>query len=414
MESADTPPWRDPQVSSLPMDTKTVNTTGQPLKIEVTATQVPAPRPRMLAKRRNAPVPAPPAADAGNAGAAAQGSASSPTDPQGTQSKALVPGSPKTPGTPAPPTDSAAGATPGDPLHSPLFPSVKQFLAYCRIECGFADATIKAYFSDLRDLMVYMEGRGIRAWVGLDLTIIADHLRDLDTKGLATSSISRHVATIRVFCRFMHSANMMPTDPAELLSQPSTWRNLPDMLGHDQIKALLAAPLPSDALYLRDLALLELLYAGGLRASEIADLTMENLRLDLGIARVTGKGNKERIVPIGRPAIGASKRYLDELRPKLVRPDKPVNRMLLSRSGAPITRIIVWQVVTKHANRAGLRDVHPHMLRHSFATHLLAGGADLRVVQELLGHSNIRTTQIYTHVDSTRLREVIQKFHPRP
>lgn len=290
---------------------------------------------------------------------------------------------------------------------------VQEFLGYCRIECGFADATLEAYGGDLRDLQSWMESKNLRDWSTLGLEVIADHLRFLDGKGLSTSSISRHVATIRVFGRYLSSTGFTKTDPAELLTQPSNWQTIPTVLGKDQIKALLAGPQPGDALYLRDVALLELLYAGGLRASEIADITVPGLHADLGVVRVIGKGNKERIVPLGKPALLAARKYLDALRPKLHRASRPTDRLLLSRSGAPITRIVVWQIVVKHARRAGLRNVHPHTLRHSFATHLLAGGADLRVVQELLGHSNIQTTQIYTHVDAGRLKQVIEKFHPR-
>jgi integrase/recombinase XerD len=181
---------------------------------------------------------------------------------------------------------------------------------------------------------------------------------------------------------------------------------------------LLAGPQPRDAMYLRDRALLELLYAGGLRASELAELECGGLRADLGVARVIGKGNRERIVPIGKPALAAAREYLEGLRPVLMERGRErgraTGRLLLSRTGSPITRVVVWQVVKRHAHRAGLRDVHPHTLRHSFATHLLEGGADLRVVQELLGHSNIKTTQIYTHVDRSRLKAVVKKCHPRP
>ncbi len=290
---------------------------------------------------------------------------------------------------------------------------IQEFLGYCRIECGFSNATIEAYGGDLRDLQAWMESKNLGDWSSLKLETIADHLRFLDGKGLSTSSISRHVATIRVFGRYLCSAGFTKTDPAELLTQPSNWQTIPSVLGKEQIKALLAGPQPSDSLYLRDVALLELLYAGGLRASEIADLTVPGLHADLGVVRVIGKGNKERIVPLGKPALAATRKYLDELRPRLLREARPTDHLLLSRSGAPITRIVVWQIVVKHAHRAGLRNVHPHTLRHSFATHLLAGGADLRVVQELLGHSNIKTTQIYTHVDAGRLKQVIEKFHPR-
>lgn len=291
---------------------------------------------------------------------------------------------------------------------------MREFLAYCRIECGFADLTLRAYATDLRELWLWMEDQHLAGWNELTLDLLAAHLKHLHGRGLAVSSIARHVATIRVFGRFLESRGHIPQNPAELLNQPNTWRTLPGVLGGEQMLRLLASPQEGDALHLRDVAMLELLYAGGLRASEIAELDVDRLHLDLGAARVMGKGSKERIVPIGKPALAATQRYLTQLRPRLLRPDRPTPRLLLSRTGAPITRIVVWQIVTKYARRAGLNDVHPHTLRHSFATHLLIGGADLRVVQELLGHSNIRTTQVYTHVDRTRLKQVIREFHPRP
>jgi integrase/recombinase XerD len=308
----------------------------------------------------------------------------------------------------------APGRPGGTAIPTPFDRPVAEFLAYCKIECGFAEATLKAYASDLRDMRVWLQERGCKSWAAVDLAAIAAHLRALDAKGLAVSSIARHVATLRVFGRFLEARGLIPANPAELLTQPATWHTLPGVLGQEQMRALLAAPPPEDALCLRDVALLELLYAGGLRASELAQLDCDRLHLDLGVARVLGKGNKERIVPIGKPALAAVRRYLAELRPRLVREGRPTSRLLLSRTGAPITRIIVWQIVARHAKRAGLHGVHPHTLRHSFATHLLAGGADLRVVQELLGHSNIKTTQIYTHVDRSRLKQVIAKCHPRP
>ena len=306
------------------------------------------------------------------------------------------------------------GATPDRLPQGPFDVPIRQFISYCRIECGFAPATLQAYALDLRDLWRWMEGRSFTDWQALSIQTIADHIRALDVQGLAVSSIARHVATIRVFGRFLESRGLLPSNPADLLSHPNTWHTLPTVLNRDQIKALLAAPQPEEPLYERDVALLELLYAGGLRASEMAGLDINRLHMDLGVARVLGKGSKERIVLVGKPALRAVANYLHELRPQLLRQDRPTNRLLLSRTGRPITRIIVWQVVAKHARRAGLHGVHPHTLRHSFATHLLAGGADLRVVQELLGHSNIQTTQVYTHVDRTRLKEVLRKCHPRP
>lgn len=298
---------------------------------------------------------------------------------------------------------------PGETFEQP----VRDFISYCRIECGFAPATLSAYAGDLRDLWIWLRSLHARSWNDLTYERITHYLRELDKRGMAVSSIARHVATIRVFCRFTAANKQISTNPAELLTQPNTWKTMPGVLSPSQMDDLLRAPRPTDSLYLRDVAMLELLYAGGLRASEISDLTCDGVHDDLSVVRVMGKGSKERIVPVGVPALEAVRAYRNELRLKLAREDKRHDHLLLSRTGSPITRIVVWQIVTKHARRAGLHAVHPHTLRHSFATHLLAGGADLRVVQELLGHSNIKTTQIYTHVDQSRLKTVIQKYHPR-
>ena len=299
-------------------------------------------------------------------------------------------------------------------LPAALTQPVSEFLSYCRIECGFTPATLEAYGADLRELASWLESQGCTDWHQLDLGRIVEHMKALEQRGLASSSIARHVATIRVFCRFLESRGLAEQNAADLLARPKSWQTLPSVLGAGQMKRLLEAPQPTDALYLRDVALLELLYAGGLRAGELAGLDQDRLHGDLGVARVVGKGNKERIVPIGKPALEAVGQYQQHLRPNLLRDDRPTDRLFLSRNGGPITRVVVWQIVARHARRAGLTNVHPHTLRHSFATHLLAGGADLRVVQELLGHSNIQTTQIYTHVDSSRLKSVVEKFHPRP
>jgi len=303
-----------------------------------------------------------------------------------------------------------AGIEPG----SALEPAVREFLSYCRIECGFAKATLEAYARDLIDLWRWMQQHGHGTWDELDLDTIGLHLRFLEAKGLEISSIARHVATFRVFGRFLEARDFTKRNPAELLSRPSAWKRLPTVMGVDQVTRLIQAPRPTDPLYLRDVALLELLYASGLRASEAAEITLDQINFTLGVARVFGKGQKERIVPVGKQALTALQHYVNKLRPDLVRDDKPTNNVFLSRTGGALTRIVIWQVVKRHAKRAGLTGVYPHMLRHSFATHLLSGGADLRVVQELLGHSNIQTTQVYTHVDRTRLKEVMAKFHPRP
>lgn len=304
------------------------------------------------------------------------------------------------------------GGTSGPP--SRFEPSVREFLSYCKVECGFADATLSAYAADLRDLWIWMVEQGCAGWQELTLDRISAHVAALQQRGLATSSIARHMATIRVFGRFLASTGHLSDDPAEQLAQPSAWQRLPTVMGREQVKRLLASPELDHPLGLRDAAMLELLYAAGLRASELASMTVAGVHDQLGIVQVVGKGNKERIVPAGRPALLAVARYVAEARPTLLKPEQITDALFVSRTGGPITRVVVWQVVKRHARRAGMASVYPHMLRHSFATHLLAGGADLRVVQEMLGHSNLQTTQIYTHVDRSRLKEVITRFHPRP
>ena len=292
-------------------------------------------------------------------------------------------------------------------------PPVRDFLRYCKIECGFAPATLAAYGADLYDLRNFLADRGHDDFNAMDLSLIAQHLKQLENRGLELSSIARHVATLRVFGRYAHLNGYLATNPAEHLTRPAAWQRLPTVPVPEVIETLLNAPDPEHPLYLRDRAILEMLYASGLRASEIADLEEQQLHDDLGVANVIGKGNKERIVPVGKPALRAITEYLQTLRPQLLGTANQTSKIFLSRTGQPISRIVVWQVVKRQANRAGLHDIHPHTLRHSFATHLLAGGADLRVVQELLGHASIVTTQIYTHIDRSRLQQVIQKHHPR-
>ncbi len=304
-----------------------------------------------------------------------------------------------------PPTDRAPAQLEG---------AIGEFLAYCRIECGFSPLTLQAYGADLRELAVWLLARQVRAWTGLTHDLLVAHLRMLrDERGLEESSIARHLASARVFCRYLASTGGLPADPAEKLSQGGQWRRLPGVMGEAEIQKLLDAPQDDDPLAVRDRAMLELLYSSGLRASELATLEMPHLSPELGVVRVFGKGSKERIVPVGRPAMAALLAYVSDLRPRLVRAGNPSQSLFLSRTGRPISRVVVWQIIQRKAQAAGLRHIHPHMLRHSFATHLLAGGADLRVVQELLGHSNIKTTQIYTHVDRSRLQQVIAQFHPR-
>jgi integrase/recombinase XerD len=235
-------------------------------------------------------------------------------------------------------------------------------------------------------------------------------------RGLDQRTVARRLASMRVFFRWMRSMGHAPADPARLLERPTMWKRLPDVLTPERMRTLVEAPsAETSALWLRDRAMLELMYGGGLRASEVCSLKVNDFHETLGSLVVTGKGRKQRVVPIGVPAIEWTRRYLTELRPSLAihidRRDE--YRLMLSNHGRPLTRVAVWQIVKRWAAAAGLSDVHPHVLRHSFATHLVGGGADLRVVQELLGHSSITTTQIYTHVSRGHLAEVLANCHPR-
>jgi len=294
---------------------------------------------------------------------------------------------------------------------------VRDFLAYLRIEAGLAPATLDAYRRDLDDLTAFLRGRDIAAVRDVAPQHLADHLRALHReRGLQPSSIARHLTTLRVFFRFHRANGAIDDNPARLLEPPTRWKRLPGVLSPKKMRDLLAAPAPeSGRLWMRDRALLEIMYAAGLRASEAAGLRLNEYNPTLGVLVVTGKGSKQRLTPVGRPAREATDEYIRTLRADLAARSqgRDGGRLMLSGTGRPLERIAIWQIVRRCAARAGLGDVHPHMLRHSFATHLLAGGADLRVVQELLGHADIATTQIYTHVDRSRLREVVRKHHPR-
>jgi integrase/recombinase XerD len=316
------------------------------------------------------------------------------------------------------------------PLPPEFEKAKRRFATFCRVECGLAANSVEAYDRDLRDLLGDLGGRGKAELASVTSRDLAQHLARLRTeRKMEGSSIIRHLATIRVFFRWLESTGLIRENPSEDLERPTRWKKLPGVLSPRQMRLLVEAPKPGadDAastaapLFLRDRAMLEMMYACGLRASEVAGLRAKDFQPNLGVVVVTGKGNKQRLVPVGGPARDAVRKYLDECRPRLVhgggkkpKPDVSEGRLLLSRSGKPLERVAVWQLVKKNAALAGLGRVHPHQLRHSFATHLLSGGADLRVVQELLGHADIATTQIYTHVDSTRFRDIQKKFHPRP
>jgi len=289
-----------------------------------------------------------------------------------------------------------------------------EFLDYLTVEAGLSENTILAYGRDLREFLIYCRDHGLREIGGLEVHRVQLYLGELARRDASENSAKRALVTIRMFLRFAKLRDLIEDDGAEILESPKVWQRLPTVCNQRQVLKLLEAPCPEERYYLRDKALLEVLYATGVRAGEAAGLKTTDLNLDIGYLRCFGKGNKERVVPVGKVAIAAVGGYLRDLRPKLAKP-RSGSFVFLSRTGGPLSRIEIWRLVKKYAVRAGMpRKVTVHTLRHCFATHLLSGGADLRSVQEMLGHVDIGTTQIYTHVDHERLRQIHKKFHPRP
>lgn len=289
---------------------------------------------------------------------------------------------------------------------------VDSFADYQRTECHLSDNTVTAYQRDLRRFTVWLGSRPLRSLTIADLT---DFVSTLADEQLAPSSIARHIVSLRMFFRYLQLEGILTDNLAELLGSQKLWERIPEVLSPGMVDRLLGAPRWADALALRDRALLHMLYATGCRASEVSNLKLEDLHLDEGYCVCHGKGNKQRVAPIAKSAAEIVRRYLKELRVKLVDSQgPPAPWVFVSRTGRRLRREAIWELVKKYALVAGIPpSISPHTLRHSFATHLLAGGADLRQVQELLGHANIATTQIYTHVDISRLKKVHQAFHPR-
>ncbi len=288
-----------------------------------------------------------------------------------------------------------------------------RFTDYVALEQGLSPRTQEAYQRDLQRFAEYADAKGALAPPDITARMLREYVYQLKDLGLSPASIRRNVSAVRTYFRFLTGDGIVARDPSERLETPKKWRTLPDVLTVPEILSLLAAPTLDDALVFRDRALLELAYGAGLRVSEWITLGVRDLLLEEGLVRVFGKGSKERLVPIGRSAIGAAAIYLRELRPRLEKGEgKGV--LFLNARGRPLTRMGAWKILRGHVERAGLtKHVSPHTLRHSFATHLLEGGADLRAVQEMLGHVDIATTQIYTHVDREYLRQVHRTFHPR-
>ncbi len=297
--------------------------------------------------------------------------------------------------------------------HAPRAFLVDRFGDYVALEQGLSPLTQDAYRRDLIRFTEYAVARGTAAPFDVTARLLRDYVYHLKDLGLAPASIRRNVSAVRSYFKFLTGDGIVVRDPSERLETPQRWRTLPDVLSVEEVQRLLASPTLDDTLVFRDRALLELAYGAGLRVSEWISLGVRDLLLEDGLVRVFGKGSKERLVPIGRSAIGAAAIYLRELRPKLEKGEgKGV--LLLNARGRPLTRMGAWKILRRHVERAGIeKHVTPHTLRHSFATHLLEGGADLRAVQEMLGHVDIATTQIYTHVDREYLRKVHRSYHPR-
>jgi len=300
-------------------------------------------------------------------------------------------------------------------LSLPLGKEAKDFLDYLTVEAGLADNTILAYGRDLKGFLEYCKSNRISRLGQIRPALIQNYLQILTRdEQRSEGSVKRCLVAIRMFLRFGKLTGLVEDDFAAILEGPKLWQRLPTICSKKQVISIINAVCPDEPFYLRDKAMLELLYATGVRASELAGLKTSDLNLDIGYLRCLGKGNRERVIPVGKAAIEAAVEYLAELRPKLTKPFSG-DFLLLSRTGRPMSRIEIWRLIKKYAIRAGMPgNLTVHTLRHCFATHLLAGGADLRSVQEMLGHVDIATTQIYTHVDQERLREIHKKFHPRP
>jgi integrase/recombinase XerD len=301
---------------------------------------------------------------------------------------------------------------------------VEDFLVYLRHERGQSEQTQKTYAALLGKFLSWADRQGTKDWTQVDLTHLMaylDHERrrpaadqpEGGTRALSPETLYLEIAALKAFYRFAETERLLPANVAEHLSLPRRWQRVPKDLSAAEIDQLLKPLAIRSPAELADQAVLELAYASGLRLSELCNLRLEQLHLQAGFINVIGKGNKERVLPVGRSAVRALQDYLQAGRPKLVKPKTPAN-VFLNQRGGPFAPVTMWLRIKRRARRAGFeRNVTPHMLRHSFATHLLEHGADLRVIQELLGHASISTTQVYTHVGGSRLREIHRKFHPR-
>jgi len=287
------------------------------------------------------------------------------------------------------------------------------FRDYLALEAGHSANTVASYLRDVRRLASHATARGAMGPDALTATQLREFVYALKDLGLSPATIHRQISAVRTYFKFLVGEGLAGRDPTERLESPKRWRTLPTVLTVAEVERLLAAPNTDEPLAIRDRALLEFAYATGCRVSELVSLKVQDVLYEQGLARVFGKGAKERIVPVGRRALGQAALYAREIRPRL---DRGNGRgvLFLNARGTPLSRVGAWGIIKQTARRAGIaKRVTPHTLRHSFATHLLEGGADLRAVQEMLGHADLATTQIYTHVDRDYLRTVHRQFHPR-
>ncbi|MFN0171020.1 MAG: site-specific tyrosine recombinase XerD [Bryobacteraceae bacterium] len=293
-------------------------------------------------------------------------------------------------------------------LGGALHAEMKAFLQFCRVEKGLAQSSLEAYHSDLEQFARFLGPERPPS-----TEVVRQFLDDLGSNGISSRSIARKLSSLRNFFRFLVGEGRLAADPVEHLTPPRQWQHIPKFLNQNDISQILAAPEPGDSLGLRDRAMLELLYATGLRVSELCSARTADLNLELGVIRTMGKGSKQRMVPVGRSAVAAVTEYLRSARPVLLK-QRVSEFLFVTARGSRMTRQGFWKLLKKHGKEAGIfRSVTPHVIRHTFATHVLEGGADLRSVQTMLGHADISTTQIYTHVARTHLRKIVEQHHPR-
>lgn len=291
---------------------------------------------------------------------------------------------------------------------------IDSFLDYLSVERGLSKNTILSYRKDLDIYTDFLESHSVNTLSRIVKNDITNFMLSQKDKGISANSIARRLAAIRMFHRFLTRERILKSDPSNLIDSPKLWKKIPETLSLNEVESMIAAPDIRDKQGIRDRAILETLYATGMRVSEAVNLKKDSVNLDIGFLRCIGKGDKERVIPLGKKAIASINKYLEASRPAFLK-KKESDFLFVSRFGKKISRQSFWKIIKRYAKEAHIKKpMKPHILRHSFATHLLERGADLRSVQEMLGHSNISTTQIYTHINKDRLKTIHRQFHPRP